>query len=118
MWSGSDGKTNLNPKFSKNLYLFFFFFLWRKEQEIERTRQYPNRSLAGKDWKVVRNMTRGLRVEFSSQSASVAWCEVLGSSLSTTKNWTREVQVGGSEIQGYPRLLGEPGAILGYLRTC
>lgn len=28
------------------------------------------------------------------------------------------VQVGGSEVQGYPRLLGKPGAILGYLRTC
>lgn len=28
------------------------------------------------------------------------------------------VQVGGSEVQGYPRLLGEPGAILGCLRTC
>lgn len=39
-----------------------------KDQEIER-RQYPNRNLAGTDWKVVQSMTRGLQVELSSQSA-------------------------------------------------
>lgn len=78
----------MNSKFSKNLYFFFFFlnitFFMGRDLEIERTRQCPNRSLAEKDWKVVRSMTRGLPVELSSQSACVAWCEVLGSSLSTT----------------------------------